>query len=622
MERSPLIQATNMTHQLALSDRLGKIPFSIRRNFSSGPRWVGIDDWKLPRTPSWKVAEWASDEDLRDWPGIVSAVWGPGANWEALGLVMGRVDGRGRDLVQIDLDDCRNPVTGELSDGAAELVENLGTYTEVSQSFEGLHLFGWSDTRWIPQGIYRIPDLGRIEVWHTRRMAAITGRRLEGLGTSQEAEHIDQVLKDVLRRGRPAGGNLARLGGRQEHFEEGYRNDGLAAVGFSLLRKGADPDSLEDSLLEANELRCSPPLEEREVLSVARSVANTYRRRKAADDCIVTSGTDTRSEQVLRTPSGEVLRPSFQRPPEGSNVPEVTKGDEPPLEGQDVPEVTKGDKKEGVARKHVYGDGLRPKRKGTVKFCRNACHGITMHGFSANGVHVVCRHRCSDWRCRRCGPPMLAAWWDIFFRKVEKTGLWRQKLTQAEWKVLQPRMRQRSKREGWWQWFLVPDGVVILSATSLDPKGAAASAPVQYSGKDSEKVIFDALMTFRTRRKRYERLFGGTISYGPPEIVDDNEHEVAWVGLGPDPDTSAREMAKHGKPLELLYPDGPYDIFEQPKELYHWMATRSLAAISEIRETVEILSIKPRKRQVLNERICAAEELVEAALSARKASTG
>jgi len=53
---------------------------------------------------------------------------------------------------------------------------------------------------------------------------------------------------------------------------EGMRNAGLASLAGRLRRSGLAQRELEAALLEANQLRCRPPLPEREVLVVARSI--------------------------------------------------------------------------------------------------------------------------------------------------------------------------------------------------------------------------------------------------------------------------------------------------------------------------------------------------------------
>ena len=60
-------------------------------------------------------------------------------------LLMGDYDGLGivlgGDLHGIDLDDCRDPKTGELNDFAKEVVERVHGYAEISPSGTGLKIF-------------------------------------------------------------------------------------------------------------------------------------------------------------------------------------------------------------------------------------------------------------------------------------------------------------------------------------------------------------------------------------------------------------------------------------------------------------------------------------------------
>lgn len=55
-------------------------------------------------------------------------------------------------------------------------------------------------------------------------------------------------------------------------FGEGERNAGLTRLAGAMLFKGMGDDALEDALLAENEVRCDPPLREREVRQIVRSV--------------------------------------------------------------------------------------------------------------------------------------------------------------------------------------------------------------------------------------------------------------------------------------------------------------------------------------------------------------
>ncbi|WP_435066081.1 phage NrS-1 polymerase family protein [Halobaculum sp. EA56] len=89
-------------------------------------------------------------------------------------------------FVGIDLDDCRDPETGELDDRAEAIVETLDSYTEVSPSGTGVHV--------IVRG--RLPDgrsrRGHVEMYDAARFFTMTGERVDGTPRTAEAR-IDEL---------------------------------------------------------------------------------------------------------------------------------------------------------------------------------------------------------------------------------------------------------------------------------------------------------------------------------------------------------------------------------------------------------------------------------------------
>ena len=81
----------------------------------------------------------------------------------------------------IDLDNCRNPETGELSPLAQRIIDNCGSHSEVSPSGTGVKIFGRG--KW-PATWHRKPteDGGEIEVYDSGRYFALTGIRLNECG--------------------------------------------------------------------------------------------------------------------------------------------------------------------------------------------------------------------------------------------------------------------------------------------------------------------------------------------------------------------------------------------------------------------------------------------------------
>ncbi|SDN06952.1 DNA primase [Acetanaerobacterium elongatum] len=89
-----------------------------------------------------------------------------------VGFVFTKDDG----LVGVDIDHCRNAKTGELSEKAVSIVQRANTYTEISPSGEGLHLFIKGR---IPEGGNKNTKSG-VEMYSFGRYFTMTGMRLDG----------------------------------------------------------------------------------------------------------------------------------------------------------------------------------------------------------------------------------------------------------------------------------------------------------------------------------------------------------------------------------------------------------------------------------------------------------
>ena len=75
----------------------------------------------------------------------------------------------------IDLDHCRDPQTGEIEPWALAIISRMNSYTEVSPSGSGLHIF--CRTQQPPEGGCR---KGRIEIYTRSRWATVTGQHVDG----------------------------------------------------------------------------------------------------------------------------------------------------------------------------------------------------------------------------------------------------------------------------------------------------------------------------------------------------------------------------------------------------------------------------------------------------------
>lgn len=92
-------------------------------------------------------------------------------------------------LIGIDLDDCRDPETGEPTDWATEIIAQLDSYTEVSPSGTGYHVLV---TGTLPDGRNRAGDL---ELYDRSRFFTVTGDHVAGTPTTIEprSEAVDTL---------------------------------------------------------------------------------------------------------------------------------------------------------------------------------------------------------------------------------------------------------------------------------------------------------------------------------------------------------------------------------------------------------------------------------------------
>ncbi len=153
------------TERLNTEEMLDNIPEELRRR----PQWVA---WKLEQREGkpTKVpyiaggVGRADTTDLMTWRTFEQAV---------TALETGRYNGigfvfcSGDHYTGIDLDDCRDPETGELEAWAEKVVEDFGGYAEVSQSGTGVHI--------IVKGKTPNAKRGQVEAYSIERFFVMTG---------------------------------------------------------------------------------------------------------------------------------------------------------------------------------------------------------------------------------------------------------------------------------------------------------------------------------------------------------------------------------------------------------------------------------------------------------------
>lgn len=182
------------TKPIALSLRPEAIPESL----TSIPRWLlwkyikkkkpdGTVFWtKVPfqcdGTPASTTnpATWCSYEEALD-------AWMVG-DFDGIGMTLGA------DVQGIDLDDCRDPETGELSELAKEVLDRIDGYAEVSPSGTGIKLFAKTNL----DGSRTKKEMG-VELYREGRYFTVTGQAMGGGhdDLSDEVQALDWLIEKV-----------------------------------------------------------------------------------------------------------------------------------------------------------------------------------------------------------------------------------------------------------------------------------------------------------------------------------------------------------------------------------------------------------------------------------------
>lgn len=119
--------------------RTGEIPDQIKAH----PRWLlwrwtwNADKAQWDKPPLQANGRKAKSNDPKTWTTFSSAATAATSpdNFDGVGFSL-----HSSEFVGVDLDDCRDPVTGEIREPAASIIRHLDSYTEVSPSRTGVKL--------------------------------------------------------------------------------------------------------------------------------------------------------------------------------------------------------------------------------------------------------------------------------------------------------------------------------------------------------------------------------------------------------------------------------------------------------------------------------------------------
>lgn len=251
------------------------------------PQWVNAwDGNKCPmRTDSLKAA---SSSDPDSWGDYEQAILNVKTRvYDYPGFVF-----NDNGIVGIDID-CGFDDDGFLSDIALDIMSHCESYTEISRSGRGMHIYLRGD----------LPFKGKnngegVEIYKSNRFFIVTGERLIYAHIIENQAAIDYVVEKYFpEMSRAAEGNITRspriynpsydgtvTNGRVSlkvtypPIKQGTRNISLLSLGGQLHSQGMTKEQVLAELLRANREACKPPLPEAEVRAVVESVTKYERK--------------------------------------------------------------------------------------------------------------------------------------------------------------------------------------------------------------------------------------------------------------------------------------------------------------------------------------------------------
>ena len=189
---------------------------------------------KIPVTPA--TGGFASSTDPETWGSLETALeYTETEHADGVGFVFTDDD----PIVGVDLDDCRDPETGDVDDAALDIIERLDSYTEVSPSGTGYHVLITGE---LPDGRNR---RGSIELYDTARFFTVTG------------DHVERTPTHVARR------QDALTAIHREYVKDTERD----TAGESEQRGGVDDQSSTAGAADVD-------LEDEDILEKARNASN------------------------------------------------------------------------------------------------------------------------------------------------------------------------------------------------------------------------------------------------------------------------------------------------------------------------------------------------------------
>ncbi len=249
---------------------LDNIPAELRER----PQWVlwkkvtrGDKPTKIPYQISGAPASSTNPSTWTTFNAVVNAAKLYPKMYSGLGYVFAKDD----PYVGIDIDNCRNPETGEIQPWAQSLISSLDTYAEVSPSKTGVKL--WTKATLPADGKRTAYESGAVEIYQAGRYFAVTGQPIGTTPPSAIAARAEPVARLYTRlfgedNGKTTTPDLApaptakvweRLAQLPDSISGEQGHDKCFRAACEILRLGLDGDAGRAMLDEYNAAKCDPP---------------------------------------------------------------------------------------------------------------------------------------------------------------------------------------------------------------------------------------------------------------------------------------------------------------------------------------------------------------------------
>lgn len=173
-------------------------PGNIPRELRDLAQWVvwrtEVRDEKPTKVPYSVKGSHARANDPKTWATFEEAVAVVGDGYDGVGFMFTRND----PYCGVDLDDCRDPDTGEFHVAALAIIDRLGSYAEVSPSDTGAKIIVKAEKPGKRNRTGKTPWGGDIEMYDERRYFAITGQSLNGPEVAEAQEALTEVYEEFF----------------------------------------------------------------------------------------------------------------------------------------------------------------------------------------------------------------------------------------------------------------------------------------------------------------------------------------------------------------------------------------------------------------------------------------